>query len=218
MQSNIPKIIGIVMCGGKGSRMKKHSQTEKTMIKLGKRRMVEYIIDSLKNTKFFLKIVLNTTKQSPRTKAFLVKKYGKDYPTIEFCETGGNGYSLDLKSLLIKFSDFIIFFVPADLPLLSQYDINNILRSCKFQYPCNSIIIEKSFIENLGIKPSISFTYRNKDYCYSGITIFNPRKISNLENNIPERFIVQNQIGIAVNVNEKTDLEIVRRMMQTRNI
>ncbi|MDX1372175.1 MAG: NTP transferase domain-containing protein, partial [Nitrososphaeraceae archaeon] len=207
-----------VMCGGKGSRMKKHSKTEKTMIRLGKRRMVEYIIDSLKNTKFFLKIVLNTTKQSPRTKAFLVKKYGKDFPNIEFCETGGKGYSLDLKLLLIKFSDFIIFFVPADLPLLSQYDINNILRSCKFQYPCNSIIIEKSFIENLGIKPSISFTYRNKDYCYSGITIFNPRKISNLENNIPERFIVQNQIGIAVNVNEKTDLEIVRRMMQTRNI
>lgn len=218
MQSNIPKIIGVIMCGGKGSRMKKYSQTEKTMIKVGKRRMVEYIIDSFKNTKFFFKIVLNTTKQSPRTKDFLVKKYGKDFPNIEFYETGGNGYSLDLKSLLIKFSDFIIFVVPADLPLLSQYDVTNILRSCKFQYPCNSIIIEKTFVESLGIKPSISFTYRNKDYCYSGITIFNPRKISNLENNIQERFIVQNQIGIAVNVNEKTDLEIVRRMMQTRNI
>lgn len=216
MQRNIPKIIGVIMCGGKSSRMRKHYQTEKTMIRLGNKLMVEYIIDSLKNTKFFLKIVLNTTKHTARTKAFLVKKYGMDVPDIEFFETGGNGYSLDLKSLLLKYSDYIIFVFPADLPLLSLYDIENIYKSCKFQYPCNSIIIEKSFVESLGIKPSVSFTYRNKDYCYAGIEIFNPRKISNLENNIPERFIVKNQIGIAANVNQKTDLEIVRRMIQTR--
>lgn len=218
MAKNRPKIISVIMCGGKSSRMKKHYQTEKTMIKLGNKRMVEYILDSLKNTDCFFKIVLNTTKNTTRTKSFLLKKYKKYVPDIEFCETTGEGYALDLRSLIMKYSDSIIFVVSADLPLLSTQDIKNIWRSCKFQYPCNSIIIEKHFVESLGIKPSVSFIYRNKEYCYSGIGIFNSTKIRDLENNVPERFIIQNQIGVAVNVNEKSDLEVAKRIIQERSI
>lgn len=218
MAKNIPKIISVIMCGGKGSRLKKHYQTEKTMIKLGNKRMVEYILDSLKNTDCFFKIVVNTTKNTARTKSFLSKKYKKHVPDIEFCETAGKGYALDLKSLIMKYNDYIIFVVSADLPLLSTYDIKSILRSCKFQYPSYSIIIEKNFVESLGITPSVSFMYRNKEYCYSGIGIFNPIKILDLEDNIPERFIIQNLIGVAVNVNEKTDLEVAKRIMHGRNI
>ncbi|MFB5599490.1 MAG: NTP transferase domain-containing protein [Nitrososphaeraceae archaeon] len=218
MAKNKPKIISVIMCGGKSSRMKKHYQTEKTMIKLGNKRMVEYILDSLKNSDCFFKIVLNTTKNTTRTQSFILKKYKKYVPDIEFCETTGEGYALDLRSLIMKYSNSIIFVVSADLPLLSTHDIKNILRTCKFQYPCNSIIIEKHFVESLGIKPSVSFIYRNKEYCYSGIGIFNPTKIRDLENNVPERFIIQNQIGVAVNVNEKTDLEVAKRIIQGRSI
>ena len=109
----------------------------------------------------------------------------------------------------------MLFVISADLPLLSEYEINEILKSCDFRFPCNSIIVEKEFVEGLGIKPSVSFTYKYKEYCYSGIEIFNPSKIYDFKNEIPERFIVLNQKGIAVNVNEKSDLEKAKRIMQT---
>ena len=217
MVKNIPKIISVIMCGGKSSRMGRNYHTEKTMIKLGNKRMIEYVLDSLRNTDYFFKIVLNTTNNTPRTKSFLLKKYKKYVPNIEFCETPGKGYALDLKTLISKYKDFIIFVVSADLPFLSTCDIKKILASCKFQYPCNSIIVEKQFVENLGIKPSISFTYRKKEYCYSGIIIFNPSKISDLANNVPENYIIKNQIGVAINVNEKTDLEVAKRIMKERS-
>jgi hypothetical protein len=73
-------------------------------------------------------------------------------------------------------------------------------------------------VENLGIKPSISFTHKYKEYCYSGIGVFNPKRILDLENIIPERFIIQNRIGIAINVNEKSDLVIAKRMMRAGKI
>jgi GTP:adenosylcobinamide-phosphate guanylyltransferase len=218
MSKNILKIICVIMCGGKSSRMKIHPQTEKSMIKLGDRRIVEYIIDSIINTNYFFKIIINTSKNTPRTKSFLLKKYKKYFSDIEFCETPGNGYSLDLKSVIKKYNDYVIFVVSADLPLLSVHDIKKILSLCRFEYPCNSIIVEKYFVENLGIKPSISFTHKYLDYCYSGIGVFNPKRILDLENIIPERFIIQNRIGIAINVNEKSDLVIAKRMMRAGKI
>ena len=209
-------IIAVIMCGGKGTRMKENYQTDKPMIKLGNKRMIEYMIENLINTKRFLKIVICSSKNTVRTKSFLLKKIKrKIIDDLEFVETNGDSYSLDLISILKKFPNDMIFVVSADLPLLSKDEINEILKSCDFRSPCNSIIIEKEFVEGLGIKPSVSFTYEYKEYCYSGIEIFNPSKIYDFKNEIPERFIVLNQKGIAVNVNEKSDLEKAKRIMQT---
>ena len=209
-------IIAIIMCGGKGTRMKKNYQTDKPMIKLGNKRMIEYIIENLVNTKRFLKIVICSSKNTVRTKSFLLKKIKRNIiEDLEFVETDGYSYSLDLISILKKFPNNMIFVVSADLPLLAKEEINEILKSCDLRSPCNSIIIEKEFVEGLGIKPSVSFTYEYKEYCYSGIEIFNPSKIYDFEHEIPERFIVLNQKGIGVNVNEKSDIEKAKRMLKT---
>jgi GTP:adenosylcobinamide-phosphate guanylyltransferase len=184
------------------------------MIKLGNKRMIEYMIENLINTKRFLKIVICSSKNTVRTKSFLLKKTKrKIIDDLEFVETDGDSYSLDLISILKKFPNDMIFVVSADLPLLSKDEINEILKSCDFRSPCNSIIIEKEFVEGLGIKPSVSFTYEYKEYCYSGIKSLTQVKYMTLEHEI-QRFIVLNQKGIAVNVNEKSDLAKAKRMLK----
>ena len=207
-------IIAVIMCGGKGSRMKKSYRTEKPMIKLGNKRIIEYLIENLINSKRFLKIFICTSKNTERTKLFLLKKIKPKFVNhLEIVETNGISYSIDLISIIRKFPQYMILVASADMPLLSKDEINIILKSCDFRFPCNSIIIEKEFVENLGISPSISFNYEHKEYCYSGIDIFNPSKIYKFGHEIPERYIVLNQLGIAINVNEKSDLMIAKRMI-----
>ena len=103
--------------------------------------------------------------------------------------------------------------VSADLPLLSEIDIMNILSKCDFNAPCYSIIFDKKIADEICIKPSVVFEYRKRNYCYSGITIFNlkKRKRKNDFNLISERYLIINRIGIALNVNEKKDLTNMKK-------
>jgi GTP:adenosylcobinamide-phosphate guanylyltransferase len=108
--------------------------------------------------------------------------------------------------------------VSADLPLLSEIDIMNILSKCDFKATCYSIIFDKKIINEICIKPSVVFEYRKRNYCYSGITIFNlkKRKRKNDFNLISERYLIMNRIGIAVNVNEKKDLLVARNLSKIK--
>jgi GTP:adenosylcobinamide-phosphate guanylyltransferase len=120
-----------------------------------------------------------------------------------------------LSFIIKKFFDSNILIISADLPLLSQIDIMEILSKCDFNKTCNTIIFNKKIIDQIGIKPSIVFEYRKRNYCYSGIAIFNLKKEQNYDSElIKERFVILNRIGIAVNVNEKKDLYIARNLIK----
>ena len=108
--------------------------------------------------------------------------------------------------------------VSADLPLLSEIDIMKILIKCDFKTPCYSIIFDKKIVDEICIKPSLVFEYRKRNYCYSGITIFNLKKTKRKNNFslIKERYLIMNRLGIAVNVNEKKDLLIARNLLKVK--
>lgn len=203
------------MCGGEGGRMKRYYKTEKLLLKIKGKKIIEYVIEALIKSDCFDKIGACTSQNSIRTRKFLQQYNHKHDIHIQIIEGNGNGYSSDLLFIIKKFFNSIIFIISADLPLLSQIDIMEILNKCDFKKTCNTIIFNKKIIDQIGIKPSIIFEYRKKNYCYSGIAIFNLKKEENYNSKlIKESFVILNRIGIAVNVNEKKDLHIARYIIK----
>jgi adenosylcobinamide-phosphate guanylyltransferase len=209
------KIIAVIMAGGEGSRMKRDYKTEKPLIKIKGKRLIEYVIDALIKSTCFYKIVACVSQNTKKTMKFLEDhNYNCEQP-IEIIKGNGNGYSSDVSFIIKNFFEHIIFMVSADLPLLSEKDIIKILSKCNFDATCYSILFEKKIVDEIYIKPSLVFEYRKRNYCYSGITIFNLTKRHNDQTLISERYIIINRIGVAVNVNEKKDLLIARKLIKS---
>ncbi len=101
-------MIGLVMAGGKGTRMK--SNEEKLLLNY-KKPLVLHVIDALKNSHCFEKIIAATSHNSPQTKNILVEN---DITTLE---TSGEGFVIDLNNILKQLDDFV-FVTSGDLPFV----------------------------------------------------------------------------------------------------
>ena len=210
------KIIAVIMAGGKGSRMKRDFKTEKPLLRIKGKRLIEYVIEALTKSAFFYKIIVCGSKNAFNTMKFLQDYNYNLHTPLEIIEGYGNGYSNDLSFIIKNFSEYIIFVVSSDLPLLSEIDIMKIFSSYDFNTTCYSIIVDKKILDEICIQPSVVFKFKKRNYCYSGITIFNLKKRKNNVNRIRESYLIINSIGIAVNVNEKKDLLAARNLSKIK--
>src|SRR5690242_7328424 len=110
-------MIGLVMCGGKGTRMK--SSEEKLLLKY-KKPIIQHVLNAFENSGMFSKIICATSHNAPRTREF-VSDLG-----VEVLETDGNGYVEDLGDSLLNFND-LVFVASGDIPLLDSEIIRKII-------------------------------------------------------------------------------------------
>ena len=206
-------IAAVVMCGGRASRMQQQQQQggiEKPLLKVAGVAMVERVISALANSNRFDRIVAAVSPNTHKTNEFLKSK------GIETIETAGEGYSQDLSCLLSKLKPKKVVAVPGDIPLLNSQIVNEILNILvddddddrQEQEPAISIILEKEFVEEIGVKPSILLM---DQYCHSGITIFNTIAVDTEP--VKERYLVMNRKEIALNVNTKEELELAEKLL-----
>ena len=201
-------IIAVIMCGGKGSRMEQFVDSEKPLLKLNGRTMIEYVIDSIVESKIFERVICLSSSNTPKTNAFL---YNHNYYVsgiIDVVESKGISYSTDLFKLLYNLKPIKIFVVSADTPLLNPKIIRQIINRCLPNLPCVSIVLEKNFVEDLGIKPSVIFNITGKEYCHSGILIIDSSKIEYKHTYLEEYYLIMNEKEIAVNINTRKELEL----------
>ena len=191
-------MIGIIMAGGKGSRMK---LTEEKLLLKYKKPIILQVADALTNSGCFSKIIFITSQNSPRTKQLLQKnKY-------EIFDTSGIGYVEDLNLVLKSLND-PVFITSADLPLLDSEIIKKIVN---FYDPNNiwtTILVTKKFLELLGLSSNYDITFENQICNYTGISMINSQNISNIEN-IEEKFVIIDDKRIAFNVNTKQDYNLL---------
>ena len=171
--------------------------------------MVERVISALAGSDRFDRIVAAVSPYTQKTNEFLKSK------GIETIETGGEGYSQDLSRVLLKLKPQMVVAVPGDIPLLNSQIVNEILNNIIDDYdrqeqePAISIILEKGFVEELGVKPSIVLM---NQYCHSGITLFNTMVAVGTKP-VKERYLVMNRKEIALNVNTKEELELAEKLL-----
>jgi adenosylcobinamide-phosphate guanylyltransferase len=189
------------MCGGKATRIQ--SGAEKPLLKVGGILMVERVISALDGSSKFVRIIAAVSPNTPETREFLKSK------GIGIIETAGEGYPSDLSRLLSKLKPEKVMVVPADIPLLDSRVVSDIVDAVSNkQEPAVSIVLEKEFVETIGVKPSVVFGR----YCHSGITIFDTTGIAG--ETVQERYVVMNRKEIAVNVNTKEEMELAELLVQ----
>ena len=190
-------MIGLVMAGGKGTRM--DTSNEKLLLEY-KKPIIFQVIDALKNSHCFSKVIVATSPNSPDTKHALEKD------DIETLPTPGNGYANDLNFLLQKLEGFV-FVVSGDLPLLDEEIIQDMINF-NSEYTWSSFLVSKKFLNSLGLESNLLVKYDNTECVYTGVSIVNADKIKDLSL-VSENYIILDDKRIAFNLNTKEDYELL---------
>ena len=191
-------MIGLVMAGGKGTRMK--SNEEKLLLPY-KQPLVLHVIDALKNSNCFEKIIAATSPNSPQTKNILVEN------NIRIIETSGEGFVTDLNNILKQLDDFVLV-SSGDLPLLDGDIIKQIIDNVNRDKTWTSIVTTKSFQNSLNLEPECISTLNDEDYAQTGISIVNASKISNLDT-IEEDYLIIDDKRVCFNINTKNEYDLL---------
>ena len=191
-------MIGLVMAGGKGTRMK--SNEEKLLLPY-KQPLVLHVIDALKNSNCFEKIIAATSPNSPQTKNILVEN------NISIIETSGEGFVTDLNNILKQLDDFVLV-SSGDLPLLDGDIIKQIIDNVNHDKTWTSIVTTKSFQNSLNLEPECISTLNDEDYAHTGISIVNASKISNLDT-IEEDYLIIDDKRVCFNINTKNEYNLL---------
>ncbi len=191
-------MIGLVMAGGKGIRM--NLDNEKLLLKY-KKPVILHVIDSLKNSNCFSKIISITSSNSPKTKKLLQEN------NVETFDTPGIGYVEDL-NLVLKTINDVVLVSSGDLPLLDKEIIQKIVTYYNSQNIWTSILVTNKFLTTLGIESDYSVNFNNQTCHYTGISLINSEKINSLEN-LEENFVIIDDKRIAFNLNTKQDYDLL---------
>ena len=190
-------MIGLVMAGGKGTRM--DTSNEKLLLEY-KKPIIFQVIDALKNSHCFSKVIVATSPNSPDT------KYALEKDGIETLPTPGNGYANDLNFLLQKLDGFV-FVISGDLPLLDEEIIQDMINF-NSEYTWSSFLVSKKFLNSLGLESNLLVKYDNTECAYTGVSIINADKIKDLSL-VSENYIILDDKRIAFNLNTKEDYELL---------
>ena len=191
-------MIGLVMAGGKGTRM--NISNEKLLLEY-KKPIIFHVIDSLKNSHCFSKVFAATSPNSPDTKCVLEQE------GIETLVTSGDGYVNDLNFLLQKMNGFV-FVISGDLPLLDEKIIQVITEKFNPKNVWTSFLASKKFLNSLGLESNLLINSGDIDCVHTGISIINADKIQNLDP-VKENYIILDDKRIAFNLNTKKDYELL---------
>jgi adenosylcobinamide-phosphate guanylyltransferase len=194
-------MIGAIMCGGLGSRM--GTSEEKPMLTLGGRRFVERVLAALRESGSFARIVAAVSPNTPRTREFLSAR------GVKIMDTPGREYHQDLSLLLPALAPERVLVVPADIPLLTAGTVRDIVAALlPRDEPAVSIVMDGSFVEGLGVRPSVIVGGR----CHSGITLFDAGRVRN--GAVDEHYVTMNRREVALNVNTKKEKELAELLVQ----
>ena len=191
-------MIGLIMAGGKGTRMQ--SNEEKLLLEY-KKPLVLHVIDALKGSNCFEKIIAATSPNSPQTQKIIAEN------NVTVFETLGENFVTDLNYILKKLDDYV-FVTSGDLPLLDESIVEQIVDTVNSDKTWTSIVTTKSFQSSLGLNPECIILFNNESYVHTGISIVNASEIKNLES-VKEDYLIINDKRVCLNVNTKTDFELL---------
>lgn len=191
-------MIGLVMAGGKGTRMQ--SDKEKLLLEY-KKPLVLHVVDALKNSNCFEKIIAVTSPNSPQTQKTLIEN------DVKIIETLGDNFVTDLNSILKKLDDYV-FVTSGDLPLLDENIVKQIVSASNPKKIWTSVVTTKSFQSSLNLEPECLISLNEEEHVHTGISVVNATEIKNFDS-VEEDYLIINDKRVCLNVNTKTDFELL---------
>ena len=158
-------MIGLIMAGGRGTRME--SNEEKLLLKY-KKPVILHVVDALQDADCFSKIIALTSPNSPNTEKIL-KETG-----IDIISSSGESFVSDLNEILQQL-DEMVFVTSGDLPLLDSQIVKTIIDHHEPERTWTSIVTTLPFQKTLGIKSDC--IVENHNYVQTGISIVDAKKL-----------------------------------------
>ena len=189
-------MIGLIMAGGRGTRM--HSNEEKLLLNY-KKPVILHVVDALQQSNCFSKIIALTSPNSPNTEKILKET------NIDIIPTKGDSFVNDLNEVLQQLDD-TVFVTSGDLPLLDSQIVKAILDLHKPEQIWTSIVTTLSFQKSLGITSDCII--EEQDYVQTGISVVDAKKITDMEL-VEEKFLVVNDKRISLNLNTNDDYNLI---------
>ena len=191
-------MIGLIMAGGKGTRMQ--SNEEKLLLEY-KKPLILHVIDALKDSNCFEKIIAATSPNSPQTQKIIAEN------NVTVFETLGENFVTDLNQILKGLDDYV-FVTSGDLPLLDESTVRQIVDAVNSDKIWTSVVTTNSFQSSLGLTPECIVSFNDEHYVHTGISVVNASEIKNLES-VKEDYLIINDKRVCLNVNTKTDFELL---------
>ena len=192
-------MIALVMAGGKGTRM---NLSEEKLLLEHKKQLVLHVVDALRDSNCFSKIVAATSDNSPKTEK-LLENYG-----VEIIKTKGENYVSDLRSALQNLGEFV-FVVSGDLPLLDGTIIRELVSKHQNSVSWQSFVVTKKFLDSNDMQLEFKTNVEGNDCYYTGISIVNPKKLSST---VEEVCTIFDDKKIALNVNTKQHYNLLKNL------
>ena len=190
-------MIGLIMAGGKGTRM--NLPKEKLLLE-HKKPLILHVVDALRDSNCFSKIMAATSDNSPNTNDLLAS-YG-----IDTIKTKGENYVSDLGSILPSFDEFV-FVVSGDMPLLDGPVVQRIIAKHQNDASWQSFVVTKNFLDSNGIHLEFSTNIDGNRCYYTGISIVNPKKLAST---VEETYTIFDDKKIAINLNTIQDYDLLK--------
>jgi len=189
------------MAGGKGTRLK--ADVEKPLLPILKKPMIEYVIQSLLNSKIE-NIYIAVSPNTRKTKEYLCKRY-HNKKRIKIIDTPGKGYIHDINYSMRYFSEpFMV--ICCDIPIITPKVIDEIigeyytLRSKNRDLEALCVVVERD--KYLG-----SSTVVIDNYIPVGINILCPVNREQVE----KLYVLKEPV---LNVNTLEEKEIVESLIK----
>ncbi|MCY3854309.1 MAG: NTP transferase domain-containing protein [Thaumarchaeota archaeon] len=190
-------MIALIMAGGKGTRM--NNKGEKLLLKYSKP-LILYVVDAMKKSNCFSKIIAATSKHAPQTRSLLSNH------DIEIFDTPGLSYVSDLNLFLKCYQTDYIFVVPGDMPLLDKQIIKKIITLHDPSNAWTSYLVTNNFLAKFQTSNIYHIIFNDEKYFFTGLSIVNPRKIKDLHY-INENYIILNDRRLLTNINTYQDYQ-----------
>lgn len=187
-------MIGLVMAGGLGTRMRKHGEK----LALGTRPMILRVIDAMIDSGLYERVIAATSKNSSQAHDIVVND-----SRAEVMKTRGDGYVKDLSSVLSTL-DGDVMIVPADLMLLDGPVLCK-AHSYRTDFDAwTAIVSTAKFAESLCAHPTFFVDVDNVSCAYTGVSIVNA-SLTRDTKHIREDLKILDDRRIALNVNTPDD-------------
>lgn len=198
-------LIAIIMAGGRGRRMR--SGQEKPMMSLKGRPMVGYVMEALRSSGCFERIMAVVSGGTPRTAQFLAGQGAM------VSNSSGAGYVKDLGYILGLIKPKRTLVTPGDLPLLDAGIVREI--ASRFEHcrkPSLAVVVSKALVERMGADTEYCFEHDGKIVCYTGISVIDSSRVSGYDA-MEEEILVMDEPRLALNVNTVSELRLAERLL-----
>jgi len=194
-------VSALVMAGGRATRM--NSTSEKALLEVGGKPMLERVIDALRASNIVHRIVVAVTAGTPLTAGKARKM------NVEVIETPGQGYQADMRYAIKNLGLSDVLVVSADIPFITSGIIKRVVqrfRSCG--KPALAVMAPASLYDRLGISPAYVFETGERGLVPVGINLIDGTKVDMGE--LDEEILVTGSELLILNVNSIQELKLAR--------